>query len=129
MLDSLKGRDLAQVQVCAKICDKLDFNVYLATMEKVVQKGDEEEDDETDRCIYLKKVVKLDGTLMFQKIRIDEDALLYPNEFEEDLPEREEHEGYTGNEGATATYWYRDTVWFFSPFRGIFPSDTIVQVW
>lgn len=36
MLNSLKGQDFAQVQVCAKLCDKLDFDVYLAKMEKVV---------------------------------------------------------------------------------------------
>lgn len=59
---------------------------------------------------------------------MDEDAILYRDHFDENSPDREEHEGYTGNAGATATYWYRDTVCFLSPFLGIFSSDTIVQV-
>lgn len=42
---------------------------------------------------------------------VDENRIVQPDLYESDRePDDEDFEGYTGNEGASATHWYRDAV-------------------
>lgn len=54
-------------------------------------------------------MVDLDGHVLGQGITIQEDDDGQEDPFERD-PDDEDYEGYTGNAGASATHWYRDTV-------------------
>jgi hypothetical protein len=74
--------------------------------------------EELTRNERLKHIVTLEGDeLEEDKSRydsgmyVDEDCYLDELDFDgEENPDDEEHSGFTGNAGATATYWYRDTV-------------------
>ena len=87
---------------------------------------DEDEDDEDEAVdeseeelssdINLNYVVNLDGsrvgvpTSKGYGVRVEEDCLLDLAAYEAQSPDDEEHSGWTGNEGCTATLWYRNTV-------------------
>lgn len=117
-LASLKGNDLMQVQCLDRVCKDTAFNVYLAMYEKTLLKDDECDDEVFDRQEELQYVTQLDG----QETNIMPDydrscCLEGASDSEEDGSDYDEseHEGYTGNEGAPATYWYRDTVVLIVP--------------
>ena len=65
--------------------------------------------DICDESFELTRMVDLDGNEVFRDIPVDEDDVLQAEPFKR-KPNRSEYEGYTGNEGATATHWYKDTV-------------------
>lgn len=54
-------------------------------------------------------MVDLDGHVLGQEITIQEDDIVQEDPFERG-PDDEDYEGYTGNVGASAPHWYRDTV-------------------
>ena len=62
-----------------------------------------------EKHISLKQMVDLDGHLLAQEVDLDEGTIVQEDPFERD-PDAEDYEGYTGNAGASATHWYRDTV-------------------
>jgi len=159
--ERLQGADLAQMLLLKDSAAGLDFNLYLATMEKTIVRNeehqndyrrrfkeyyDEEEEDNTYRKkvgmgkvnkasryvishnLTLTHVVTLEGariddpTKSGREMYINENALLFQDEDERE-PDEEEHSGYTGNEGVTGTYWYRDTVrQAFSTFCSFSPN-------
>ncbi|EXJ72398.1 uncharacterized protein A1O5_04902 [Cladophialophora psammophila CBS 110553] len=114
--DLLKGADLGQLQFLKQVTDDLGFGVYLASMEKEIIKSDEWEDEsEISRDISLTYVVDLDGTRIDDQrsrfgVNVKEEMIIGSEPYDEEEPDAEEHSGYTGNEGCTATFWYRDTV-------------------
>jgi len=63
----------------------------------------------------LQKVVALDGTEVARDIFISKWEMLDPGIFDDRELDDEEYEGWTGNEGATTTHWYRSSV---SPLHG-----------
>ena len=73
-------------------------------------------EEEISCDISLQYIVNLDGSQVGEPktggygIEVDEHALVDLAAYEEKDPDDEEHSGYTGNEGCTATFWYRDTV-------------------
>ena len=108
-LETLKGQDYSQAVSVVDVCKELQFDVFLATMEREIITDDEYSNEEISRSLKLKRIVDLKGAHVADSILTYDDVLLADDE-DEDEPDDEEHSGWTGNEGMTATYWYRDTV-------------------
>ncbi|EXJ91766.1 hypothetical protein A1O3_00316 [Capronia epimyces CBS 606.96] len=114
--DLLKGADLEQTRYLKAAAAELGFSLYLATLERTVIE-DEEAEEEIDRTAALKHVVTMDGVRVDDPksdkgMVIPEDHLLADDDVRLDEADDEDHSGYTGNEGVTATCFYRDTVCF-----------------
>ncbi|KAH6845820.1 hypothetical protein B0I37DRAFT_356246 [Chaetomium sp. MPI-CAGE-AT-0009] len=141
-LRGLKTTDLSRVQCLRDISTKLDFDVFLAVLEKSEEGGIEQVwtkkkkrsywDNDYDRdafkpvtwhelteiyrtWLYINKLVDLDGGLIRERMKIDENDLkenLIPagDPFEGVNNRNEEYEGFTGSSGPTATHFYRTTV-------------------
>lgn len=109
-MDRLQGQDLAQAQFLKTVCESVGFGTYLGIMEKMILKDDDEYDEEYERTLRLKHVQELDGRKLIDLVDLQEDYILEGEGTDDDEPDESEHEGYTGNAGATATYWYRDAV-------------------
>jgi hypothetical protein len=119
--DSLKGKDMETGSLLKQVCEDYGFSFYLANFEKTVEGGcdeDEESDEDgmhpiTEECYTsttLKKVVELDGTEVASDLEFDEENFTTDLPFEDISPDDEEYSGYTGNEGVSATHFYRRTV-------------------
>lgn len=106
----LQGRDLSQVQFLQTVCDTIGFGLYLAQMERMIVKDDYGGDSEYERDANLRHIQELDGRKLIESLHLQEDYTLEEFDADDDDHDESEHEGYTGNEGAPATYWYRDTV-------------------
>jgi hypothetical protein len=65
--------------------------------------------DVCDESTTLTRVVDAEGHEVFKDIPIDEKDIVQVRPFKQ-KPNKSDYEGYTGNEGATATHWYKDTV-------------------
>jgi hypothetical protein len=65
--------------------------------------------DICDDSITLTRVVDADGHEVFKDIPIEEEDIVQIRPFKR-KPNKSEYEGYTGNKGASATHWYKDTV-------------------
>ena len=120
-LNSLKGRDLHVVRALYEACSASDTLCFLAGCEKEVYGGCDEDYgygsdgyheiiDVCDTSLRLKRIVDMNGELVVENIDIDEEAILTEDPFEDKTPDEEDYSGYTGNEGVSATHWYRDTV-------------------
>jgi hypothetical protein len=125
-VNELKGADLQRVQCMMKLQQDSDFKLCLASLEKYVNggvEGMEEWDDYTeensdgeefhpiqDVCeesVKLKKVFDLEGMVIANDVEIDEKTHLVSTRFRFNLPDEEDFEGWTGNEGACTNHWYR----------------------
>jgi len=130
-LQSLKGRDLDVVRALCEACSAIGILCFLANCEKEVSGGCEEDfgyggrfrgygskysgsyhtiEDVFDTSLRLKWIVDMGGRLVAENVDINQADLLDENSFENKTPNDEEYSGYTGNEGASATHWYRDSV-------------------
>lgn len=125
-LDHLKGEDRKRIGALARVCHETDFVLYFSLLEKTVSGsvedggygyggsygggGTHEIDEVYDESLSLTKVFELDGTELATSLRIHEDAIVQESPFEDRDPDDEDFEGWTGNEGASSTHWYRDAV-------------------
>jgi len=130
-LQSLKGRDLDVVHVLCEACSATGFLCFLASCEKEVYGSCEENFgyssrfrnygsgyggdyheivDVCDTSLRLNRIVDMNGELVAENVDINEEDFLEENPFEDREPDDEDYSGYTGNEGVSATQWYRDTV-------------------
>jgi hypothetical protein len=66
--------------------------------------------EEIDRETYLTRIVDLEGTEIDIILQIDDEILIQESPFDKVDSDDEEYSGYTGNEGVSATYFYRRTV-------------------
>ena len=133
---ALKGLDKVKAEYLRETCADAGICFYLASME-LRKEGSTEEDrfarrgyyndtDDSDTDDYksgghhaledlleerlaLKRIIDLDGNVLAQDLLLDEDIIVQDDVFERD-PDDEDYEGWTGNAGATATHWFRDTV-------------------
>ncbi|CAO1599663.1 hypothetical protein XANCAGTX0491_003378 [Xanthoria calcicola] len=133
---ALKGLDKVKAEYLRETCADAGICFYLASME-LRKEGSTEEDsfarrgyyndtDDSDTDDYkrggnhaledilegklaLKRIIDLDGNVLAQDLSLDEDIIVQDDVFERD-PDDEAYEGWTGNAGATATHWFRDTV-------------------
>lgn len=129
---ALKGHDREVAKHLKAACSETGSHFYLADLEKCVI-GDVDDEYQSDDFygygdkddsdghhtivdvhesnIELPRVVDLNGVKIAEGIRIDEEQLIPDDIFDEDRePDDEDYEGYTGNAGASATHFYRDTV-------------------
>lgn len=60
--------------------------------------------------LVLERIVDINGNEILRDVSIDMDDIIQPDPFDGREPDDQDYEGYTGNEGATTTHWYRDTV-------------------
>ena len=118
-LSNLKGHDKQIVAQAARIGPQAEYSICLATLErKHAGAVDEDEDDDDEHEIFdefendwkLPRVVDLEGNMIVEDFPIEEEAVIPENPFGRNDIWNEEFEGYTGNEGATTTLWYRKTV-------------------
>ncbi|KAI9655893.1 MAG: hypothetical protein M1831_004738 [Alyxoria varia] len=67
--------------------------------------------EEEESVFSLRRVVTLDGKKLREKVEnMDEDYIVQGDLFEDTDPNDENLEGYTNNEGCSATRWYRKAV-------------------
>lgn len=103
---------------------------------------DEDDEDEEDNSQYsgdschhiwdicgdslnLIRVVDAEGNEVFRDIPIDEKDIVQIHPFKR-KPNESKYEGYTGNEGASATHWYKDTASsLVSPNHGKITNDDL----
>ncbi|KAK4894231.1 hypothetical protein LTR27_007599 [Elasticomyces elasticus] len=139
-LQALKANDLAKAQALKQFAIQHNFVLYLASCEKEVSGDAEEGDDdydgysrskrrrygyddygetsdeyhqityETESSLRIQRLVDLTGTELAQNLEIAEEDFLQDAPYEDRDPTECEHTGPTGNAGASATHWYRDTV-------------------
>lgn len=126
----LKGVDQARVEELRKACEGKGFYLYLASIEKTVSGSAEDEYyggynnfgynadcdhpivDVCDSSLRLLRVGDRRGRTVAEQVDIDE-TIFVQNDVFDRAPDQEEFEqGYTGNEGSSATHFYRETVCF-----------------
>lgn len=136
--NSLKGKDLQIATYLKEAAAETYVYFCLANVERTVVGGcddydsryrgyrgyyDEEESDEEfhtiedviEQDISLLYVAGLDGSEIGRDMPFGEDHLIQKDIFDDLSPDDEDFEGHTGNEGATATHFYRRTVAILMP--------------
>ena len=117
-LNALHGNDLSVVQCLKRTCEQTGADLYLATYEKTVHKDDDCDDEVFDRDEEIQSLFTLGGHPVAIKPDYDSSYWLEAHDPEADEDkdaDESEHEGWTGNEGSPAKYWYRDTVVMIMP--------------
>ena len=119
-LKSRKDVDQRRAQLVLKACKDSNFDLYLASLEREVSGlcDDYGSDsceiheliNETERSLCLHQIVDLDGLTRLSTVVISKDDIIQDAPFDDRDPDEEDFRGYTGNEGATATQWYRESV-------------------
>ena len=123
-LDNLKGKDQLRARNLLEACQDQGFCLYFAHIEYSLSGGvDEYEDDpygrnsadyheiidETDAEWRLQTIFQYTGKQIAAEITMEEEDLLEDPDFTGIEPDDEECDGWTGNEGCTATHFYRRT--------------------
>lgn len=127
-LDNLKGKDQLRARNLLEACQDQGFCLYFAHFEYSLSGSvDEYEDnpnwgygrnssadyheiiDETDAEWRLQTIFQYDGKQIAAESTIEEEDLLENPDFTGIEPDDEECDGWTGNEGCTATHFYRRT--------------------
>ncbi|KAL5331156.1 hypothetical protein ACEPPN_000685 [Leptodophora sp. 'Broadleaf-Isolate-01'] len=123
--DGLKGHDRNIGAHLRATSAESGFFVYLASIEMTVEGGCDEDSwggsredgfhdivEEIDRTTVLKRVVDVDGAEVAEELAFNEDLFSFVQEepFKNLSPDDEDYSGYTGNEGVSATHFYRRTV-------------------
>ena len=122
---TLKGLDKLKAQYLQEACAKAKTGFYLASMQRTVEgscdeyggytrqgnqsKGMHAIDYVTDKQTELKRMIDLEGSVLAQEIYVDEADIVQANPYQRS-PDEEDFQGYTGNEGASTTHFYHDTV-------------------
>ena len=126
-LDNLKGKDQLRTRNLLEACQDQGFCLYFAHFEYSLSGSvDEYEDnpswgyrrssvdyheliDETDAEWKLQTIFQYDGKQIAADLTLQEEDLLENTDFTDIEPDDEECDGWTGNEGCTATHFYRRT--------------------
>ena len=126
-LDHLKGKDQLRTRYLLEACRDQDFCLYLAHFEYSLSGSiDEDEDgpnwgyggnrvdyhefiDEFGASWKLQTIFQYNGKRIAEDIDLEEEDLLKNVDFTDIEPDDEDCDGYTGNEGCTATHFYRRT--------------------
>lgn len=124
----LKASDRERASALANAASEAGFEVFLCQVERKVSgsaeddgdhwgynpvfshgRGDDKHDliDISEDSLRLTKVVRLDGTSFLKNVKIRPADIVQTDPFEGKDIDEEDYEGWTGNEGAYATQWYR----------------------
>jgi hypothetical protein len=162
-IESLKNDDRLRARELLSICDDYGITLYLASLERghsqdfsededgeEEENQDDEDDEDENSCRYsrhssdgydesitLSRLVDAEGHEILKDIPIEEKDIVQIYPFERE-PIKSECEDYTGNEGASTTQCYKDTVctlWLnslttangSSGYRA-FPNDSFADV-
>lgn len=108
--EALKGADAVRARALKVATEDGIADIYLANVERTSM-GDEGDDylDE-EGSTDLRRIVTLDGREVVSGMSFDGCEFVQGDPYQDREPDDEHHEGYTGNEGAPITYYYRDTV-------------------
>lgn len=124
---SLKGLDKVRAEYLREVCAETNACFYLASIERTVMGSCEEDysgysrwernrtqeihtlEEIVEESTELKRMIDLDGSVLARELPIDETDIVQKDPFDRS-PDTEDFEGYTGNEGASATQFYHDTV-------------------
>ena len=118
-MDNLKGKDRARAFYVQQACQRHGLSLFLANMVHEVSGGCDESngygskefhaiDEEYDRSLSLKIMVHPNGSVRARDLPFEEEYILQDEPFDRD-PDDEDYSGWTGNEGVSATHWYRDS--------------------
>lgn len=124
--NGLKGHDRQVAAHLREVCIEYGFCFYLANLERSISGGCDEYDgcgygygrsagfhdliEEYDKQISLKRIVELDGSGVARDLEFKEELFIQHEPFKGAEPDDEDYSGYTGNEGVSATHFYRRTV-------------------
>ncbi|KAI0852514.1 hypothetical protein F5Y00DRAFT_226824 [Daldinia vernicosa] len=135
----LKGVDFNRVKCLRMMCEELDFDFFLADIEKeesgtIENDGydyyREEEEDEDDDVDYhplgevrdvsyqLTYVFNSDGYHLASNMLLDEYRVLQLEHPFSDEPDAEDYERSRGNPRSEATHWYRGSALVIVPYEG-----------
>ncbi|KAG9238196.1 hypothetical protein BJ875DRAFT_437669 [Amylocarpus encephaloides] len=124
-LGGLKGKDQVVGMSLQQVCKEFGFSFYLANFEQTIYGECDEGDvyrqdfhaitEHCDRSASLLKVVELDGSEVAKHIQFSVENFTRDVCFEDSDPDDEDYSGYTGNEGVSATHFYRRTVAIIMP--------------
>ena len=123
---TLKGLDNVKAQYLQEVCAEAKTGFYLASMQRTVEgscddyggythqqgyqsKGMHAIDYVTDKQTELKRMIDLEGSVLAREVYINEADIVQGNPYKRS-PDKEQFNGYTGNEGALVTHFYHDTV-------------------
>lgn len=139
---NLKGQDLIRVRYLQDVCSQNGFSVFLVNVERQVSGTCDSQYDDVEWCelyeravdgldedhhslgsvesdyYYLTTVVSLQSSVTLRYVPMDEGNIVQQNLFS-DGPDKEDWSGPTGNQGTTATHFYRSSV-SFTTTRDIF---------
>ncbi|CAC9890540.1 unnamed protein product [Aureobasidium pullulans] len=139
-IESLKHADRLRAKEIQSICDDYGYTLYLASLEREVMgqadeddyggrgfnEYDEDEDEDEDEEDSDGNSSQYSGGSYHRIWDICSDSInlthVVDAEGQERKPNKSEYEGYTGNEGLSATHWYKDTVIV------LVPNDKIADV-
>ena len=135
-LNCLKGKDLARVRALKEACEEEGIILYLGNMVRTVWGGCEGDEDDYyggwgGGCRYggyresdpgdfheLIEICEesleltlydLDGNETMENVPLPDNGIVQEGIFDRE-PDEEDYSGPTGNEGVSATHWYRDAV-------------------
>ena len=106
---NLKGKDRRQVEHIAAAAAETGTELFLANIERKIVKDDGGDEEVIDSSLTFTYLATLDGQMVTNSHSLNENNLIDGERLDDKEPD-EEHSGFTGNEGCTATYWYRDSV-------------------
>jgi hypothetical protein len=129
----LKGVDQCRFAELQAACQRAGFDIFLASIQKT-DVGEADDDgyygryygdyyggggyasndthrivDLVESSLELSHVVDSTGAMVGKDLPLPENMIIQEGAFDRD-PDDEDFEGFTGNEGASATHFYRETV-------------------
>ncbi|KAI1767563.1 hypothetical protein GGR53DRAFT_99628 [Hypoxylon sp. FL1150] len=124
----LKTVDRERVRYLRKMCSELNFDLFLATLEKeeigpceehgyIDDNGFHELEFVVDTSYRSKHVTDLSGNLLATNLALHASNILQKDSFD-DIPDKEDYEGFMGNSGPEATHWYRLSALVIVPWYG-----------
>lgn len=130
--ENLKSGDYQRVKGLLSIAEAGECECFLAGIEKREHGGCDglgPEDyapgerhtilDIDEKSILLRSIVAIDGTKIVENVKIEEEGVIMMEDENEDPfegdPDDEDFEGWTGNEGAYTTLWYRRSCLIIMP--------------
>ncbi|KAI1774014.1 hypothetical protein F4818DRAFT_420545 [Hypoxylon cercidicola] len=138
----LKAVDRECVRYLQKMCAELDFDLFLATLEKESGTCEDEDDpfygsysyrhDNEDRGDYhaigvcdvsyrSKYIFDLSGNKLAANVPLDANKILHGKNPFKGKPDEEDYEEYMGNSGPQATHWYRLSALIIVPCKSTLP--------
>ncbi|MCJ1393988.1 hypothetical protein MMC18_006865 [Xylographa bjoerkii] len=114
--EHLKGKDRYRAQYLKDACAGQGFSLFLVNLEYTYDRGDHHGstvdyhrlEEITSSELKLRILVQANGVKVVEDIPVPEYCVMQRETFAGN-PEEEDYSGYTGNEGVSATHFYRNS--------------------